>query len=168
MSVITIDKTHGFVSVAPRRKRVSFRSMHPVTEVRVVACNYPVGYFYTRSETDRFRKEAQEERIGSVVSPVQRASDASSSSMTLFMFLLVGMLAATIACLPILLLLKTRSVLSACASQECVDSSVRHSPLSTDSGTGPLLESLLLGFLDNHITHEAVKVPPQQCIAPLL
>merc|ERR1719491_898590 len=84
---------------------------------------------------DRFRKEAQEERMGSAVSPVQRAFDAASSSMAVFVFLLVGMVAATIACLPILLLLKIKSVLSSCTAQENIDFCVLHSSPSTGTGS---------------------------------
>merc|ERR1712238_66941 len=130
------------------------------------------GYFYTRHDMERFRKEAKEERMGSAVSPVQGALDTASSSMALFMFLIVGMLAATIACLPILLLLKTHSFLSSCTSQEDIDSSVRLSPPLTGSGTGPFIERICLGLLGNHISHKPIGIPycqyDLQSVAPQL
>ena len=73
----------------------------------------------------RFRDEVREERRGSADSPVQRAFNVASSSAILVVFLIVVLVAATIACLPLLLALKISSAVFSCAAHhDGVDSSV--------------------------------------------
>ena len=95
----------------------------------------------------RFRREAREERMGSADSPVQRAFNIASSSVILVIFLIVGLISATIACLPILLLLKIASILYSFGSsphEDDVDSSVHpYSPSSDIDGNSFIERSLL-------------------------
>jgi len=171
MSVIVIDRPPFSVSIAPRRKKVRFCSLNPVTEVRVVWHKYPSDFFYTSTETHRFRKEAREERMGSAVSPVQRAFNVASSSLVTVLLLIVGMIAATIACLPILLLLKIASILFSCASQEDIDSSVQPYSPSSDPETSSFTERLLLSLFGHSslsCTSHGNSQYGNQCVTPLL
>ena len=68
---------------------------------------YPILLF--NHHQHRFRREYREERLGTSTSPVQRAFDAASSNIIMILFLLIGFISATIACLPLLLLLKAAS-----------------------------------------------------------
>lgn len=85
--------------------------------------------------------------MGSADSPVQRAFNIASSSVILVIFLIVGLISATIACLPILLLLKIASILYSFGSsphEDDVDSSVHpYSPSSDIDGNSFIERSLL-------------------------
>ena len=85
------------------------------------------GCLLTRdSSLLRFRKEAREERLGSSVSPVERAFNLALSNFVFVVILIVGLIAATIACLPILLLHKIAfTIFATCASREEIDWSVQ-------------------------------------------
>jgi hypothetical protein len=120
-----------------------------------LCCTFPLVY--------RFRKEVQDERRGSVASPVCRALDAALSSVALALCALVGMVAATIVCLTVLLVLKITSVLFSCASQEDIGSSVRHSPPSIDLDTSPFTERLLLCLLGSPVSHRAMDSRDCRC-----
>lgn len=176
MSVIVINRPPCSVvaSIAPRRKRVEFCTR---MEVRAVTHKYPSDYFYTRSEMDRFRKEAREERdserkrMEPAVSPVQRAFNFASSSVVLVIVLIIGVIAATIACLPILLLLKITSVAFSCASREDIDSSIRPCSLSSDPETSTFTERLMLSVLGQSslsCTNSSTTSYEEHCITPML
>mmetsp|Transcript_18310 Transcript_18310/g.39579 ORF Transcript_18310/g.39579 Transcript_18310/m.39579 type:complete len:161 (-) Transcript_18310:209-691(-) len=143
MSMSVVDMPSCPMYIAPRRKRVKFCAEHPVTKVMEVTHKYPSNYFYSRSEVDRFRKEAREEILGSADSPVQRAFDNASSSVIIVVFLIIGLIVAAIAFLPILLLLK----ISFPPSQEDIDSSIQPYAPSTDLDTSSFTERLLLNLM---------------------
>mmetsp|Transcript_55951 Transcript_55951/g.118976 ORF Transcript_55951/g.118976 Transcript_55951/m.118976 type:complete len:166 (+) Transcript_55951:76-573(+) len=129
---------------APHEKRVRFRSM---CEVREVTHEYPSNYFYTPADYYEFRKEAREEKMGSVASPVQKVFDVASLSMIAVALLMVGLVAATIACLPMLLLLKSSSLIFSCTTDEYIDSSVQPYSTPIDPEASPLVERLVLGLM---------------------
>lgn len=58
----------------------------------------------------RFRREASEERKPSITSHIERLSELASSSALLIVIMTLGIIATTVACLPILLGLKFLSV----------------------------------------------------------
>ena len=79
---------------------------------------------------NRFRQEAQEEMLGSAVSPVQRAFNIASSSYLMALILLIGMVAA----LPLLLLFKI--FFNSHEHESEVDSSILPSPPATVTNKG--------------------------------
>ena len=103
----------------------------------------------------RFRQEVRAERLGSSTSPVQRAFNIASSSCVMVVFLIIGIVSATIASLPLLLLLKiSSSVFSyyhGSSHHDIIDSSIfPYSPPSNGSssnGNSIIDHSLLLGAL---------------------
>lgn len=176
MCVLPIDDKAARFAVptaVPKRNRVTF---DPMVKIRLVSHEYPRGFFYTRQEVFRFRMEAQEERIAPAPSPIRSAFDVASSSMAVIFFLVVGMAAATIACLPFLLLLKVwASMLSFCSlSREDVDASVRPcSPQKMDDNVGAstmvcnYAERLLLNFLGESGASSSAQYE-KQCLSPVL
>lgn len=92
----------------------------------------------------RFRREAREERKSSLISYTEQLSELASSSVLVVVILTLGIIATTIACLPILLGLKFISVFV--TDSKDIDSSVV--PSSVDSKvdtsfTEKLVSSLL-------------------------
>ena len=125
----------------------------------------------------RFRHEARVERMGggSAPSPVQRAFNTASSSVIIMTLMIVGLLGAMIACLPILLLIKIASTLysftSSCYQVDDVDSSVRPYSPPNDSDESPYLERLLLSLMGSpslSCTNSTTCKYEMQCITPLL
>ena len=91
--------------------------------------------------------------MGSADSPVQRAFNIASSSVILVIFLIVGLISATIACLPILLLLKIASILYSFGSsphEDDVDSSVHPYSPSSDIDGNSFIERSLLSLMGSH------------------
>ena len=133
--------------------------------------------FLTKSASPRrcrFRKEAFEERRRSAATPLQRFLDAASSSLAVFAIVMLGMLAATIACLPLLLLFKMQSVYMRTkdprAFHEDLDASIRHlrcPPPAINPGTGSIAQRPLLGASGNHLFHQDPR-HERQCVRPLL
>lgn len=86
-------------------------------------------------------------------SPVERAYDVATSSAICAAVLIVGALAATMACLPVLLVLRVSSVLFYpfvdSHGQDDVDSSIRPyaPPSSSDVECSSLTERMLLNFV---------------------
>ncbi|KAL9178662.1 hypothetical protein ACHAXT_002000 [Thalassiosira profunda] len=163
MSVPDVDRPPCSIcttpNAPPRRKRVRFSA--EVDDVRLVSHKYPSDYFYTRSEMARFRDEVREERRGSADSPVQRAFNVASSSAILVVFLIVGLIAATIACLPLLLALKISSAVFSCAAHhDGVDSSVLPYSPSTGLEYSSMPERLIVSLLGGQYE--------KQVVAPLL
>jgi len=109
--------------------------------------------------------------MGSADSPVQKAFNIASSSIITALFLIVGLIAATIACLPILLLLKVSSVLfSSWSSQEHVDSSLQPHSAATEIGTSSFAERLLINLIGDSslsCTRDGA-LCENQCVAPML
>eukprot|EP00804_Cyclotella_cryptica_P001454 CCRYP_003685-RA/>CCRYP_003685-RA protein AED:0.24 eAED:0.24 QI:383/1/1/1/1/1/2/176/173 len=125
------------------RKTVSFNS---VPEVCQVHHSYPSDFFYTQRETDQFRREAQEEQKSSVSSFLERLSDVASSSVVLVVMFILGIVATTIACLPILLALKFFSMFIVDSpSAHDIDSSVISSPVEEESSIERMVCSLFGG-----------------------
>mmetsp|Transcript_18312 Transcript_18312/g.33048 ORF Transcript_18312/g.33048 Transcript_18312/m.33048 type:complete len:173 (-) Transcript_18312:105-623(-) len=156
-------------SEAQRPKRVQFCSMCQVKEVAHKI--YPSDYFYTSADYARFRKEAREEKMGATISPVQRAFNVASSSFFGVLVLIVGLIATTIACLPILLFIKLSSVVFSHATQEDVDSSIQPYPPSTDPVTIPLTERLLLNLLGDpslSFSSNGASQFETLCVSPLI
>ncbi|KAL7475632.1 hypothetical protein ACHAW6_001544 [Cyclotella cf. meneghiniana] len=123
------------------RKTVSFNS---VPEVCQVNHRYPPDFFYTQKETDQFRREAREKRTSS--SFLERLSNLASSSVILVLLFMIGIVATTIACLPMLLALKFFSVfLVNSSSTHDVDSSVISSPVEAESSVTERMVCSLLG-----------------------
>jgi len=111
----------------------------------------PHSYIYFR-----FRQEARAERLGSSTSPVQRAFNIASSSCIMVVFLIIGIVSATIASLPLLLILKVSSSVfsyydGSSSHDDIVDSSIfpYSSPSDDNSSNGNSIieQSLLLGAL---------------------
>ena len=115
----------------------------------------------------RFRREALEERREktreerrkdySSPSPVERAFDIASSSMISAFLLVIVLVAATMTCLPILLLLRVSSMLffPFNSSQDDVDSSIRpYSPPTDDVEASSFTERMLFSFVGS---------PPHSC-----
>lgn len=132
-----------------------------------------ISWSLFHSSNHRFRSEAREERLGSSAdSPVQRAFNIASSSVIVASLLIVGLLAATVACLPMLLLLKITSIFFSCSSQEeDVDTSVRPYSPSTDFDVSSFTERLLISMMGNaslSCTSDGTSQYEEQCIAPLL
>jgi len=100
----------------------------------------------------RFRQEARAERLGSSTSPVQRAFNVASSSCVMVIFLIIGIVSATIASLPLLLLLKVSSTVfsyyDGSPHDDIIDSSIYSPPSDNSSSGSSIIEhSLLLGAL---------------------
>ena len=101
----------------------------------------------------RFRQEARAERLGSSTSPVQRAFNIASSSCVMVIFLIIGIVSATIASLPLLLLLKVSSTVfsyyDGSPHDDIIDSSIFPPPSSGSSSNDNSIidHSLLLGAL---------------------
>mmetsp|Transcript_7818 Transcript_7818/g.17409 ORF Transcript_7818/g.17409 Transcript_7818/m.17409 type:complete len:188 (-) Transcript_7818:126-689(-) len=146
MSIIVIDRHTILPSgiVMHPRKRVRFSSSStPVTKVWEITHQYPSGFFYTRSETDRFRMEARAAKLGTNPSSttypspisVQSLLNMASSSIIVVTFIILGIVATTIACLPILLGLKIASVfIPDTHPDSMVDSSIFSSAPSEHNG----------------------------------
>ena len=101
----------------------------------------------------RFRQELRAERLGSSTSPVQRAFNIASSSCVMVVFLIIGIVSATIASLPLLLLLKVSSSVfsyyDGSPHDDIIDSSIFPPPSSGSSSNDNSIidHSLLLGAL---------------------
>ncbi|KAL3801697.1 hypothetical protein ACHAWO_010791 [Cyclotella atomus] len=147
-SVRAIRKSSSFICESPSsasgmgmRKTVSFSS---VADVKQVSHSYPSDFFYTQSETDRFRREAREERKSSLRTYTEQLSESASSSVPVVIIMTLGIIATTIACLPILLGLKFVSVFVT-DSKDIIDSSVV--PSSVDSKNDTSLTERLVSSL---------------------
>ena len=116
---------------------------------------------------DRFRIEASEERRekmryetrkdSSSPSPVERAFDIASSSVISASFLIIGLVAAQVVCLPILLLLRVSAMLffQFNSRRDDVDSSIRpYSPPTDDVDACTFTERILFYFVGS---------PPHSC-----
>lgn len=112
----------------------------PTIQVKRVTLAHPPDYFYAQKDYRRFRREAREETMRVATSPARSSLNVASSLAIATAFLVAGMMAATVACLPILLIIGLRSIVFSCAGRGDVDSSVwsqcpaahRESSLLTD------------------------------------
>ena len=109
-----------------------------------IRCSY--GTINNHFLLHRFRQEAYEERLRSSVSPVQRAFNIATSSVIMALFMIVGILVAMVACLPVLLAIKIASVISSffVSRQDMIESSINPDFPETDYQTISLAERLLL------------------------
>ena len=89
--------------------------------------------------------EAREERRSSLTAYLERLAEAASSSVLLIVILTLGIIATTIACLPVLLGLKFVSVFF--ADSKDVDSSVVPSSADSVDANSSLIERLVTSFL---------------------
>jgi len=118
-------------SSSPPQRRTRFCTRRPAT--KEVTHRYPPDYFYSRLDVERFRAEARLERRSSVsvsahvesaaASPARKAFGVASSSLTIIALFIFGLVASTIAYLPVLLLLKISSTMFS-SPRESGDSSV--------------------------------------------
>lgn len=92
----------------------------------------------------RFRREAREERKSSLRTYTEQLSESASSSVPVVIIMTLGIIATTIACLPILLGLKFVSVFVT-DSKDIIDSSVV--PSSVDSKNDTSLTERLVSSL---------------------
>jgi len=130
----------------------------------------------------RFRKEASEERKekmrderkknSSSPSPVERVVDIASSSVISALILVIVLVAATMTCLPILLLLRVSSMLffPLNSSQDDVDSSIRpYSPPTDDLEASSFTERILFNFVGSPpYSCSSSERYEKECIATLL
>ena len=106
----------------------------------------------------------------SAPSPLERAFNVASSSVITASVLIIGLVAATMACLPILLLLRVSSILlfpfNTC--QDDVDSSIRPYSPPTDVEASSFTERVLFNFMGNrpHSSSSSVQYE-KQCVATL-
>ncbi|KAL3823139.1 hypothetical protein ACHAXA_010395 [Cyclostephanos tholiformis] len=166
-------------SLPRRRRRVRFNAQ--VTGYCVLSHDYPSDYFYTRSDIKRFRREALEERReykreeggtdSSAPSPVERAFDIATSSAISAFVLIIGLVAATMACLPILLLLKVSSMLffPFASCHDDVDSSILPYSPPTDVEASSLAERILFNFIGSRpLSDSSGGNYEKPCIATML
>ncbi len=138
----------------------AFELRHGINSLRRVFLNPLFKYRFRREASEEMREKKGEEmtektreemrKDSSAPSPVERVFDIASSSIISASFLIIGLVAAQVACLPILLLLRVSSILffPLNSRRDDVDSSIRpYSPQSVDVEASSFTERLLFSFM---------------------